>query len=294
MPKDATWQVQVTLSPTVYEINPTESWPQHVRWDPQQRAITATDVLSEEDQQAVVDAGPGSDEFAAVIQLLAERAAKRAELAEERSPGSPWRVSVTLSRQGADLYPIAGWPTEEEDKKDVEKRRGDSLWSTIKRLFSAKDKVQVPKARWDAETRTLSASATLSEKDRAQILANGAEPQFRDALTSIYRQSSVLRVSIGWLLLFYLVLTIGELCLSPVGLSLVTKAAPPKYVGLFMGFWFFTTGGISNWVAHFAGGYWGTMTPMAYFLIFGVVAGVATVIMLLLLRVLKPRLHGVH
>jgi POT family proton-dependent oligopeptide transporter len=241
-----------------------------------------------------------SDAYRRVVEELVEKAEQRAEEVreakrkKETSKDATWEVQVTLPPGEPDLTPIAGWPAEEEVKKDVEKTRGDSLWSTIKRLFSAKGKVQVPKVRWDAETRTLSASATLSEKDRAQILANGAEPQFRDALTSIYRQSSVLRVSIGWLLLFYLLLTIGELCLSPVGLSLVTKAAPPKYVGLFMGFWFFTTGGVSNWVAHFMGSYWGTMTPTAYFLIFGCVAAAATVIMLLLLRVLKPMLHGLR
>ena len=120
------------------------------------------------------------------------------------------------------------------------------------------------------------------------------QPGYRETLTLSHRESAVLRVSIGWLLLFYLLLTTGELCLSPVGLSLVTKAAPPKYVGLFMGLWFFTTGGVSNWLAHFAGGYWGTMTPTQYFLIFGVVAAAATVIMLLLLRLLRPMLHGIH
>ncbi len=217
-----------------------------------------------------------AEEYQKAIEDLVKKAEDRAEEVREakrakRMPkDATWEVQVTLPGDVSDITPIAGWPTEEKDDQEV---------STV---------------RWDVETRTLTATAKLSGRDQAQLLANGAEPAFRDALTSIYRQSSVLRVSIGWLLLFYLVLTIGELCLSPVGLSLVTKAAPPKYVGLFMGFWFFTTGGVSNWVAHFAGGYWGTMTPMAYFLIFGVVAGAATVIMLLLLRVLKPRLHGVH
>ncbi len=149
-------------------------------------------------------------------------------------------------------------------------------------------------AAWDAGTRTLTVKATLSDKDVAQILAGGAEPQFRAALTQIYKQSSVLKISIIWLLAFYCVLTIGELCLSPVGLSLVTKAAPPKYVGFFMGFWFFTTGAVSNYLAHFAGGYWGTMTPAEYFMIFGVIGAVATIIMLLMLRVLRPMLHGIH
>ena len=126
------------------------------------------------------------------------------------------------------------------------------------------------------------------------MLAAGANPEFRKALTAIYQESSVLKVSIVWLLAFYMVLTVGELCLSPVGMSLVTKAAPPKLVGLFMGLWFFTTGFLANFLAHTVGGYWGTITPAAYFMIFGVIGLVATVIMLSLMRVLKPMLHGVQ
>jgi POT family proton-dependent oligopeptide transporter len=43
-----------------------------------------------------------------------------------------------------------------------------------------------------------------------------------------------------WLLITYLVVTWGELCLSPVGLSMVTKLAPPKLQSLMMGLWFFS------------------------------------------------------
>jgi POT family proton-dependent oligopeptide transporter len=210
------------------------------------------------------------------VEQLVQRAEQRAEEVREakRTGQMPkdatWEVKVTLPPGAAEIVPIAGWPSERVDGQEVSK------------------------VRWDPQSRTLTATATLGERDQAQILANGAQREFQAALTALYRQSSVLRVSMGWLLLFYLLLTIGELCLSPVGLSLVTKAAPPKFVGLFMGLWFFTTGGVSNWLAHFAGGYWGTMTPTEYFLIFGAVAAAATVIMLLLLRVLRPLLHGIH
>jgi POT family proton-dependent oligopeptide transporter len=43
-----------------------------------------------------------------------------------------------------------------------------------------------------------------------------------------------------WLLITYVVYTWGELCLSPVGLSMVTKLAPDRLQSLMMGFWFFT------------------------------------------------------
>jgi POT family proton-dependent oligopeptide transporter len=210
-----------------------------------------------------------------VTELADQADAHAEELREAKKSGQvAWdaalEVSVEVPAEAGELLAVAGWPTKEADDREV------------------------PKVTWDADTRTLSANDTLSERDKAQLLAAGADPAFREALTKIFQESSLLKVSIGWLLAFYLVITIGELCLSPVGLSLVTKAAPPKYVGLFMGLWFFTTGFVANFVAHTVGGYWGTMTPMRYFMIFGVVGVAATVIMALLLRWLKPMLHGIH
>jgi POT family proton-dependent oligopeptide transporter len=104
----------------------------------------------------------------------------------------------------------------------------------------------------------------------------------------------VYKVTVWWLVLFYLLCTIGELCLSPVGLSLVTKLAPPRHVGLFMGLWFLTSGGMANWLAHQIGGEWGTMTPLYYFTIFAVIPLAAFVLMLILAPTLKRMMHGVH
>ncbi len=46
------------------------------------------------------------------------------------------------------------------------------------------------------------------------------------------------KVSPMWLLSIYMIQTMGELCLSPVGLSLTTKMAPQKYASQMMGVWF--------------------------------------------------------
>jgi dipeptide/tripeptide permease len=48
-------------------------------------------------------------------------------------------------------------------------------------------------------------------------------------------------VAVGWLLLGYLIQTLGELCLSPVGLSMVTKLSPMRLVSTVMGAWFLAT-----------------------------------------------------
>ncbi|NJN51178.1 MAG: peptide MFS transporter [Gammaproteobacteria bacterium] len=55
-------------------------------------------------------------------------------------------------------------------------------------------------------------------------------------------------VALGWLALAYLLHTTGELCLSPVGLSMVTKLSVPRVVGLMMGVWFLSSA-FSHYVA---------------------------------------------
>jgi POT family proton-dependent oligopeptide transporter len=52
----------------------------------------------------------------------------------------------------------------------------------------------------------------------------------------------------NWLVLLYLVHTCGELCLSPVGLSAMTKLAPARIVGLIMGVWFLAAS-VGNYLA---------------------------------------------
>lgn len=61
------------------------------------------------------------------------------------------------------------------------------------------------------------------------------------------------KVSVNWLLIVYFLHTLGELCLSPVGLSLITKLAPPRIVGLMMGV-FFSSIATGNYIAGFIGG----------------------------------------
>ena len=60
-----------------------------------------------------------------------------------------------------------------------------------------------------------------------------------------------------WLLMAYLLQTFGELCLSPVGLSNVTKLAPPRFVGQMMGTWFLGSA-VGNLFAGIIGGHIGS------------------------------------
>jgi len=64
------------------------------------------------------------------------------------------------------------------------------------------------------------------------------------------------KVSMLFLVFAYLFHTLGELCLSPIGLSMVTKLAPLKFTSLLMGIWFFFTA-LSNFLAAFIGSFVG-------------------------------------
>jgi dipeptide/tripeptide permease len=61
------------------------------------------------------------------------------------------------------------------------------------------------------------------------------------------------KISMLWLIGYYLIITFGELCLSPMGLSLVTKLSPRRLVGLMMGGWFLATA-IGNKMSGFISG----------------------------------------
>lgn len=67
------------------------------------------------------------------------------------------------------------------------------------------------------------------------------------------------RVSPNWLVSTYLILTFGELLLSPMGISFVSKVAPPKYKGLMMGGWFVATA-VGNMLVSIPGFLWGNVS----------------------------------
>ncbi len=110
------------------------------------------------------------------------------------------------------------------------------------------------------------------------------------------------QVALVWLLLAYLLHTTGELCLSPVGLAMVTRLTVPRVVGLMMGVWF-----LASSVSHYVAGIIGAMASVSggaaagsdesltiYSETFGMVAEIAVVtgvVVLLLAPVLKRRMH---
>jgi POT family proton-dependent oligopeptide transporter len=108
--------------------------------------------------------------------------------------------------------------------------------------------------------------------------------------------SAVGQVWPTWLIATYLIHTFGELCLSPVGLSAVTKLAPPRLVGQMMGIWFLATS-LGNLLAGLlAGGVSGenlSAMPGRFFL-FVLVAGAAGLLLLLLAGPIRRLSGGVE
>lgn len=89
------------------------------------------------------------------------------------------------------------------------------------------------------------------------------------------------KVSMLWLVFYYLVITTGELCLSPMGLSLVTKLSPKRLVGLMMGGWFLSTS-IGNKMSGFISGL--APTTQIFIILAIAIGGVAAFLFALLPR----------
>jgi POT family proton-dependent oligopeptide transporter len=100
------------------------------------------------------------------------------------------------------------------------------------------------------------------------------------------------RVSPMWLIASYFVSELGELCLSPVGLSVVTKLAPVRIVGLMMGVWFLSNA-LGNKLAGWAAGFFSSMPLDKLFGIVALVTLLSGVVMFLLVRPVRKLMGGV-
>ena len=88
------------------------------------------------------------------------------------------------------------------------------------------------------------------------------------------------------------VLTLGELYLSPVGLSLVTKLAPPRIVSMMMGMWFLSSF-FGDYLCGYLGAYWEKMSHANFFVMLTVMSCAAGLCMFVLLKPLKKAIgHG--
>lgn len=108
---------------------------------------------------------------------------------------------------------------------------------------------------------------------------------------SILKHAFLFQLSPFWLILAYAIISLGELMLSPMGLSLVSKVAPIRMRGLMMGGWFVATA-IGNKLTAI-GIYWSIWYQSSFFLILGLMALVMAVVLFVIIRPLKKAMPGV-
>jgi POT family proton-dependent oligopeptide transporter len=98
------------------------------------------------------------------------------------------------------------------------------------------------------------------------------------------------KVSWLWLFEYFVIITIGELYISPIGLSLVSKVAPASILSMIMGLWL-ATSFVGNFLAGWLGSYWSSMEKANFFLMIAGVSAFAGIVIFLLDRRLKPILE---
>lgn len=104
-------------------------------------------------------------------------------------------------------------------------------------------------------------------------------------------------VSMFWLIAAYFLHTMGELCLSPIGLSYVSKLSPRRFVGLMFGVWLFASF-IGNLLSGYTASSIDTLNEVmglsGFFLLFTLIPVGVAIIILVMSKFLKKRMHGVH
>jgi POT family proton-dependent oligopeptide transporter len=93
-----------------------------------------------------------------------------------------------------------------------------------------------------------------------------------------------------WLLAFFVVITIGELYLSPTSLSLVTKIAPSSLLSMMMGVWL-STSFVGGFLAGYLGTFWSSMEKGNFFLMLALISAAAGIAIALLRRPLNSVLQ---
>lgn len=102
---------------------------------------------------------------------------------------------------------------------------------------------------------------------------------------------TTVKTSMFWLVGAYFFHTLGELCLSPIGLSMITKLAPLRLASLMMGAWF-GFNAIANYVAGYIGSHVGDFGAMAIFGGIAITATISGVLLLLCSNKLIEWMHG--
>ena len=237
---------------------------------------------------------------AADAKYRGELADLRAELEQNKITSLQYDSEVARIRTAVDSVAQVYIPQEDKDRKAWKdndetvvnyRAKIALLRSDVQSLAESlgqdkvSDDVSAPVVAPEGETEVLSADAETSVVIETQVgdtqsSADAAEEQ------AIAEAAGETLVSPYWLIMVYLILTFGELLLSPMGISFVSKVAPPKYKGMMMGLWFAATA-IGNFLVQVGGHLWGGLPLWVVWGVFLVLCVISALIMFSMMKRLE-------
>ena len=150
---------------------------------------------------------------------------------------------------------------------------------------AAEEVVPVADAQAEETAAEEVAPATQEPAPAAEVIT---EAEYLEAQATIdgVKTKEETRTSPYWLIVVYLVLTFAELLLSPMGISFVSKVAPPKYKGMMMGGWFVATA-IGNFLVSVGGFLWAGLPLWSVWAVFVVLCLLSALFMFVMMKRLE-------
>ncbi len=228
-----------------------------------------------------------------------------------KEPSTPTKMAFGMTLTGLSFLVLWYGATLGESKTPMAQELSSGTFRINERVITNLGEKGVPKdvldkivAAKDADNKNVIYGVKFAPKtDEATKQTISGEQQLMDALNKVapgqvephkaaFLQGSFLfRVSAFWLIFAYAIVTLGELMLSPMGLSLVSKVAPISKRGLLMGGWFVATA-IGNKLTQI-GIFWDIWLQSSFFLVLALMALFMAVVLFLLLKPLKKAMPGV-
>jgi proton-dependent oligopeptide transporter, POT family len=141
-------------------------------------------------------------------------------------------------------------------------------------------------AFWAYQSRRASEPSTLTKMALGCFCCAAANALM--AVAALYAGPD--KASWLWLAAYFVIITIGELYLSPIGLSLVSKVAPASHLAMMMGVWL-ATSFTGNFLAGYLGSFWSSMGKPAFFVMIAAIAFAAGVMIWAFNRPLRAALR---
>src|SRR5688572_1397656 len=212
-----------------------------------------------------------------------------------KEPATPTKMAIGMTLTGLSFFILFFAARQGEAMVPNESQQATSSFRVTERTLNNLRAEGVPEdVVTKVEASTIPGGVAKKYEGADKMMADLTPtlgPQAEQYKPQILRHSFLFRVSPFWLILAYAVVTLGELMLSPMGLSLVSKVAPIRMRGLLMGGWFVATA-IGNKLT-MIGVYWDKWFQSSFFAVLGACALFMAVVLILLLKPLKKAMPGV-